>query len=149
MLIELLKDPSVVVRDTTAWTVGRVCEILPDAVIKEQYLNPLLHALVEGLSAEPRVAANVCWAFSSLAEAAYDNVEVADDSEAPATYCLSNYFEPIVQKLLDTTDRTDGNQHNLRSAAYEALMELVKNSPKVSSTQITWCTGLDINLLNH
>jgi hypothetical protein len=25
-----------------------------------------------------------------------------------------------------------GGQHNLRSAAYEALMELVKNSPKVS-----------------
>ena len=61
MLIQLLKDPSVVVRDTTAWTVGRVCEILPDAVIKEQYLKPLLEALVEGLSAEPRVAANVCW----------------------------------------------------------------------------------------
>ena len=26
--------------------------------------------------------------------------------------------------------RTDGGQHNLRSAAYEALMEMVKNSPK-------------------
>lgn len=61
MLIELLKDPSVVVRDTSAWTVGRVCEVLPDAVITEQYLNPLLHALVEGLAAEPRVASNVCW----------------------------------------------------------------------------------------
>jgi len=61
MLIELLKDSSIVVRDTTAWTVGRVCEILPDAVINEHYLNPLLHAMVEGLSSEPRVAANVCW----------------------------------------------------------------------------------------
>ena len=28
--------------------------------------------------------------------------------------------------------RNDGGQHNLRSAAYEALMELIKNSPKVS-----------------
>ena len=71
-------------------------------------------------------------AFSSLAEAAYDNVETPEDASEPPTYCLSNYFEPIVQKLLETTDRTDGNQHNLRSAAYEALMELVKNSPKVS-----------------
>ena len=26
--------------------------------------------------------------------------------------------------------RPDGNQHNLRSAAYEALMEMVKNSPR-------------------
>ena len=66
MLIELLKDPSVVVRDTAAWTVGRVCEILPEAVISEQYLNPLLHALVEGLAAEPRVASNVCWVSADI-----------------------------------------------------------------------------------
>lgn len=28
--------------------------------------------------------------------------------------------------------RSDGNQHNLRNAAYEALMEMIKNSPKVN-----------------
>jgi len=129
LLIDLLKDSSVAVRDTTAWTVGRICDMIPDAVITEQYLNPLLHALVEGLTAEPRVAANVCWAFSSLAEAAYEAADVPEEGSEPETYCLSSYFEPIVQKLLETTDRTDGNQNNLRSAAYEALMEMVKNSP--------------------
>ena len=61
MMIGLLKDPSIAVRDTTAWTVGRVCEIVSEAVINETCLGPLLDALVEGLSAEPRVAANVCW----------------------------------------------------------------------------------------
>lgn len=68
MLIELLKDSSVVVRDTAAWTVGRVCELLPDSVIDEKTLNPLLHALVEGLTAEPRVASNVCWVNKYLIE---------------------------------------------------------------------------------
>ena len=61
MMINLLKDPSIAVRDTAAWTVGRVCEIVSEAVINEQYLTPLLEALVEGLGADPRVAANVCW----------------------------------------------------------------------------------------
>lgn len=61
MLIELLTDGSVVVRDTAAWTVGRVCEMLPDAVINENCLNPLLMALMKGLEAEPRVASNICW----------------------------------------------------------------------------------------
>ena len=61
MLIALLKDQSVVVRDTAAWTVGRVCDLIPEAVISEKTLPPLLHSLVEGLNAEPRVAANVCW----------------------------------------------------------------------------------------
>nr|XP_046160838.1 importin subunit beta-1-like isoform X1 [Oncorhynchus gorbuscha] len=130
MLIELMKDPSVVVRDTTAWTVGRICELLPEAAINEVYLSPLLQCLIEGLGAEPRVASNVCWAFSSLAEAAYEGTDAAEEQEEPATYCLSSSFELIVQKLLETTDRPDGHQNNLRSAAYEALMEIVKNSAK-------------------
>ena len=65
-----------------------------------------------------------------MAEAAIESIEVPE-GETPETYCLSSFFEPIVQKLLETTDRNDGAQHNLRSAAYEALMELIKNSPKV------------------
>lgn len=69
-------------------------------------------------------------AFSSLAEAAYEAADVADDQEEPATYCLSSSFELIVQKLLETTDRPDGHQNNLRSSAYESLMEIVKNSAK-------------------
>uniref|UniRef100_A0A8C1I1V8 Importin N-terminal domain-containing protein n=1 Tax=Cyprinus carpio carpio TaxID=630221 RepID=A0A8C1I1V8_CYPCA len=129
-LIELMKDPSVVVRDTTAWTLGRICDLLPEAAINEVYLAPLLQCLIEGLGAEPRVASNVCWAFSSLAEAAYEATDAADDEEEPSTYCLSSSFELIVQKLLETTDRPDGHQNNLRSAAYEALMEIVKNSAK-------------------
>ncbi|KAG8566167.1 hypothetical protein GDO81_013127 [Engystomops pustulosus] len=129
-LIELMKDPSVVVRDTTAWTVGRICELLPEAAINDVYLVPLLQCLIEGLGAEPRVATNVCWAFSSLAEAAYEAADVTDDQEEPASYCLSSSFELIVQKLLETTDRPDGHQNNLRSSAYEALMEIVKNSAK-------------------
>lgn len=65
-LIELMKDPSVVVRDTTAWTVGRICDLLPEAAINELYLNPLLQCLIEGLGAEPRVASNVCWVKNAL-----------------------------------------------------------------------------------
>jgi hypothetical protein len=30
---------------------------------------------------------------------------------------------------LVTTNRQDGNQENLRNAAYEAIMELMKNAP--------------------
>ncbi|KAF2976115.1 hypothetical protein EK904_014138 [Melospiza melodia maxima] len=72
----------------------------------------------------------VIQAFSSLAEAAYEAADVADDQEEPATYCLSSSFELIVQKLLETADRPDGHQNNLRSSAYESLMEIVKNSAK-------------------
>ncbi|XP_044020400.1 importin subunit beta-1 isoform X3 [Aphidius gifuensis] len=128
-LIKSMYDQSVVVRDTTAWTFGRICEIIPEAAINETYLKPLLEALANGLNAEPRVAANVCWAFPGLAEASYEAAE-NDDGTQPDTYCMSPYFEYIVERLLQTTDRSDGSQANLRTAAYEALMEMMKNSPK-------------------
>jgi len=98
------------VRDTAAWTFGRVCEIIPEAAINETYLKPLLESLVNGLKSEPRVAANVCWAFTGLAEASYDQAAGNEDQAQPETYCLSQYFEFIVQKLLETTDRPDGAQ---------------------------------------
>jgi importin subunit beta-1 len=137
MFIQLLKDPSVIVRDTAAWTIGRICEAVPEAVVNETILQPLLEGLVIGLSAEPRVATNSCWALSSTAVAAMDIARPQDDDDAtPDTYCLSKYFEPIVEKLLATTERQDGSQNNLRSAAYEALMEMIKNSPKDCYTTV-------------
>lgn len=130
MLIETMKDSSVVVKDTAAWTIGRVCELIPEAALNCAMLQPLLEALVNGLAAEPRVASNVCWAFSSLAEAAYEAADRMDDDDTPKTYSLSPFFSPIVEKLLWVTDREDAGSSNLRAAAYEALMETVKNSPR-------------------
>ncbi|CAF4758012.1 importin subunit beta-1 isoform X1 [Pieris napi] len=127
-LIEAMYDTSVAVRDTAAWTFGRICEIVPEAAINDQYLKLLLESFVNGLKAEPRVAANVCWAFTNLAEAAYEAADCGESNQ-PKTYCMSTYFDFIIQCLLETTDRQDAAQHNLRSAAYEALMEMVKNSP--------------------
>ncbi|XP_056637242.1 importin subunit beta-1 isoform X2 [Diorhabda carinulata] len=129
-LIDLMYDSNVIVRDTAAWTFGRICEIIPEAALNENFLKPLLESLITGLKAEPRVAANVCWAFSGLAEAAYESADCIEESGTPETYVLSQYFEFIIQRLLETTDRPDGAQANLRPAAYEALMEMVKNSPK-------------------
>ncbi|XP_054707548.1 importin subunit beta-1-like [Uloborus diversus] len=149
MFIELMSDESVVVRDTVAWTIGRVCELNPEAAVNETYLKQLLEALVKGLSAEPRVASNVCWAFSSLAEAAFEAAEVTDDNQEPNTYCLSECFEIIVAKLLETTERPDGSQANLRNAAYEALMELVKNSPKDCYVWVQKTTMIILERLNH
>ena len=107
-----------------------MCELIPEAAINPATLQPLLEALVIGLTGEPRVASNVCWAFSSLAEAAYEAADRMDDEEEPRTYCLTRFFSPIVEKLLWVTDREDAGTANLRAAAYEALMEMVKNSPK-------------------
>eukprot|EP00099_Drosophila_melanogaster_P005270 NP_001246108.1 female sterile (2) ketel, isoform D [Drosophila melanogaster] len=127
-LIRLMYDSSVIVRDTIAWTFGRICDIIPEAAINETYLQTLLECFVKSLKSEPRVAANVCWAFIGLSDAAWE-AAVTNDGETPETYALSPYFEYIITQLLETTDRSDGAQANLRCAAYQALMDMIKNSP--------------------
>jgi importin subunit beta-1 len=55
----------------------------------------------------------VCWAFTGLVEASYEAAvgQMGDQkSQQPETYILSQYFEFIVEKLLETTDRVDGAQ---------------------------------------
>ncbi len=123
-------DEMVQVKDSAAWTIGRVCERCPAAVLNETYLKPLLEALLQSLEGETRVAVNACWALSSLVEAAADAACEAVDDE-PATFALSAMFEVIVSKLLVTTDRGDAGSNNLRNSAYEALMDMVKYSAKV------------------
>lgn len=109
-IIQLMYDSSVVVRDTAAWTIGRICEINPESAINEQYLDALLQAMVTGLKAEPRVASNVCWAFTGLAEASYEAASTQEGTDQPSSYCLSRYFDLLVENLLETTNRADGSQ---------------------------------------
>ena len=64
----------------------------------------MVEALVVSLKGEPRVATNVCWALSSLAEAAYEQADNEMESE-PATYCLSPCFDSLVGVLLQVTNQ--------------------------------------------
>ncbi|KAE9420302.1 hypothetical protein Angca_004986, partial [Angiostrongylus cantonensis] len=153
-LIDSMAEKNVTIRDTAAWTIGRVLEICPEVVNKDGMLARLLPALSQGLHQEPRVAANVCWALVALVKSAYDMAcgQGTDSSGQPETYSLSPCFEPMISELIKTTDRTDGNQSNLRLAAFETLMELIKNSPKdcypvVQSTTVLMLKKLE-QLLN-
>jgi importin subunit beta-1 len=128
-LIALFDDESVAVRDSTAWCMGKICETTPRLVFHQSVFEGLLGKLVEGLSAAPRVATNICWAISSLVEACYEQADTDEETGTVKTYQLSQYFSPMIQKLLETTDRKDSGESNLRAASYEALMEMIKNSP--------------------
>jgi len=131
-ILELMKDQNMLVRDSAAWALSRICDSVPHAALNSaQNSENLLNALIENLDSEPRVATNVCWALSSLAVAAHENAPPAtEEDDEPETTVLSPKFEFIINKIIQTGDRPDAHLHNLRSSAYEAVMELVKNSPK-------------------
>jgi importin subunit beta-1 len=63
-LLELLRDANTAVRDTTAWTIGRIFEFVSQAVMNEGLLRTIGTVLVIGLSDEPRVSTNICWVHS-------------------------------------------------------------------------------------
>lgn len=63
-----MKDHSVHVRDTAAWTVGRICDVLPE-IIDQSMLHKLMNAFLIGLKDHPPIAGHICWAIHCLAEA--------------------------------------------------------------------------------
>ncbi|VDK32430.1 unnamed protein product [Taenia asiatica] len=150
VIMNMLGDQSPAVRDTTAWTLGRVCEILPEIALAAEYLSSLVNGLLNGLRSEPRVAANVCWAFSNLADSAIDAVSAGEQgSLGPPTYALSPYFKVIIEGLLAVTERPDGAQHNLRNAAYSALMSLMKSAAKDCYEEVKRVTTIILERLSY
>lgn len=108
---------NILVRDTTAWTLGRICE-LHYGCISGEMLPSLMQLLLEGLDQEPRVSHNVCYAIHNI-------VKAFEESEA-ASHMLTPYFQTLFDKLLETSNRPNATESNLRGSAYEALNVLVQ-----------------------
>lgn len=118
-LVLALRDQSIAVRDTLAWTLGRIAQFHPSIVpIKE--LTPVLGQALQDV---PRVATNICWVLQVLAE----NTEgtVLPGQMYAETTPLSEFFTALAQALLEVTMRPDATERNLRMAAYNSLGMLV------------------------
>ncbi|GAA5804019.1 armadillo-type protein [Helicostylum pulchrum] len=121
-LIGMMKDPVVHVKDTVAWTLGRICELLIQCIKPEVHMNELVSALVYGLQDSPRIVGNCCWSLMNLAE----QLGPTPGDEAP-TSTLSVFFEGIITALLQFTERSN-NESNCRTSAYEAISTLAMYS---------------------
>ena len=114
----MVRDPSVHVRDTAAWTLGRISDLHIGIIDLEAHLPALVGALVAGLNEGHRVASNCCWALMNLAEQ-------LGDATAP-TCPLSPYYEGVIQPLLAFAERGEANA---RTSAYETCSAFVANAP--------------------
>lgn len=100
LLIGMMNDTNLHVKDTTAWTLGRICDLLIGTIKPDVHLHALISALVTGLQDNPRIAANCCWALMNLADQL--GVYYEDDSEAVQT---GPYYDGVVQEMLRVTER--------------------------------------------
>ncbi|KAG6866308.1 hypothetical protein C0991_005775 [Blastosporella zonata] len=126
LLIDMMTDPNPQVKDTTAWTLGRICDLLITCIKPDVHLHPLISALVSGLSDSPRIIANCCWALMNLAD--QYGLYYEDDAERPGSGPLSPYYEGVVQALLRVTESAS-NEANFRTSAYEAITSYLSHAP--------------------
>ncbi|EPQ30681.1 uncharacterized protein PFL1_01582 [Pseudozyma flocculosa PF-1] len=126
-IIEMLRDQSVAVKDTAAWTLGRISDLCCDAIKPDVHLAGMIQALVVGLQDEPRIVTNCCWAIMNLSEQLGSNALPYEEGAVTGATPLSPYFEGIVGSLLQATGRPN-NESNSRTSAYEALASSVTNS---------------------
>eukprot|EP01104_Vermistella_antarctica_P019249 TRINITY_DN7457_c0_g1_i1.p1 TRINITY_DN7457_c0_g1~~TRINITY_DN7457_c0_g1_i1.p1 ORF type:complete len:856 (+),score=257.83 TRINITY_DN7457_c0_g1_i1:379-2946(+) len=122
ILLQHMRDESMEVKDTAAWTVCRVCELFPRLVTEDpNKLKQLLACIVQSLEDEPRVASHCCLAILHISEAFEGASEMATSS-------LSCYFAHLAEKLIASAEREDATENNLRNAANNAIASLIKSS---------------------
>ncbi|KAL0222094.1 hypothetical protein RCL1_001948 [Eukaryota sp. TZLM3-RCL] len=116
-LLNSLRDSVLVVKESAVWALGQICLFMGDSV-KDKWLPPLMNALLSMLQEVPRVASGACWAIYNFAE----SFEALKDQP---NHSLSLFTERIINDLLQCSARADGDQHNLRISAYEALNNVI------------------------
>ncbi|MEW5305276.1 MAG: hypothetical protein WDW38_005680 [Sanguina aurantia] len=127
-LLQAMKDPHPTVRDTTAWTIGRIFEFLHDAhiepsIITRDTLPPLISVLLEALKDASHIAVRVCYALGKLAEGFKEH---KGDSSP-----MSPFFKDTVAALLQAGEAhalTDSGK--VQMAAFEAINELVGSASR-------------------
>ncbi|KAF8253599.1 ARM repeat-containing protein [Wilcoxina mikolae CBS 423.85] len=121
VLVGMMDDQVLMVKDSAAYTLGKICEQCGPAIDAQLHLPSLIQALFSGLKDSPRMASSCCWALMNLADRfGRDNTEEGEEN------ALSKYFKDSVSALLQTTERVDAD-NQLRTASYEVLSSFVGN----------------------
>jgi importin subunit beta-1 len=120
VIIGMMEDTNIMIKDSTAFALGRICSFSPDSIDPAAHLQPLIAALFNGLTAHPKIASSCCWALMALAE------QFGGDPTAQQNP-LTPHFEASVSALLQTTERNEID-NTLRTAAYEVLGTFVAHA---------------------
>ncbi|KAL5974971.1 Importin subunit beta-1 [Asimina triloba] len=124
-LLNAMNDKNSHVKDTTAWTLSRIFEILHSpasgfSVVTDGNLARVVGVLLESIKDAPNVAEKVCGAIYYLAQG---YAEAGTSSSV-----LSPFLPDMISALIFTAERADGNDSRLRASAYETLNEVVRCS---------------------
>jgi importin subunit beta-1 len=143
-LLTALSDVNPLVKNTTAWCLGRIFEFvhgeLDPPLIPTEQLELVVHTLLASLQDELFIAEKVCYAISKLATG------YSDVNPSPMT----QWFEQVVGKLLETSTRgaAEAGQSNIQIQAFAAINEVVSASSADASHIVAQLTGVVVQHIN-
>ncbi|KAH8915998.1 ARM repeat-containing protein [Atractiella rhizophila] len=126
VLVEMMQDQNNHVKDSTAWTLGRICDYMVESVqnipgavghLVQAFLGALDAGVQDG---EGRVVTNSCWALMNLIEQLGGSTK--------DTSILTPFYDPLATSLFKFANRNT-NESNCRDSAYETLASLAGNAP--------------------
>lgn len=141
ILITMMDDSSLQVKDSTAYALGRVTEACSEAIDPQQHLPTLIEALFKGLLSNAKMAPSCCWALMNLAERFAGDFGVSSNPVTP-------HFNQAVTSLLDVTARQDA-ETAVRTASYEVLNIFVQNAALDSMSAIASLSDVIIKRLEE
>jgi len=125
-LISMMQsDPSLQVRDTVAWTLSKITEVMLEVVDPSMHLENLVTALVLGVSASPRIVNSCCSALNNLVSQLSQPPELLGD-DLP-TSPMSKYYSGILKAIMPVSEKPS-NDSNSRSAAYQTIATFIASS---------------------
>lgn len=98
VLIGMMEDSTIQVRDSAAYALGRVCDFCSETIDVDTHLAPLISCLFNGLASTPKIASSCCWALMNVADRFAGELGAQNNP-------LSRHFEQSVKSLLALTER--------------------------------------------
>lgn len=98
VLIGMMQDQNSQVKDSVAFTLGRISDTIPSAIDPNLHLQQLVGSLFSGLTSTPKIASSCCWALMNLAERFAGDLLGQENAMTP-------YFDESIQHLMAVTER--------------------------------------------
>ncbi|KAJ2971353.1 hypothetical protein NUW58_g9440 [Xylaria curta] len=140
ILISMMEDSSIFVKDSTAYALGRITEACSEAIDPNTHLDPLIRSLFAGIH-DSKMAASCCWALMNLADRFSGDFEAASNPITP-------HFNQSVQTLLEVTSHA-GAETTVRTTSYEVLSAFVQHAATDSFPAIAQLSDVIIKRLEE
>ena len=141
-IVQLIKDENLQVKETVSWCLGRIAELVVDAIDINTMLPEIMKSLIDGLHDHPKIATNCCWTLINLTE------QLSNNEESGSPNIISSYLNLIIPPLVELSAKDD-NEYSSRTSAYETLSAIVLNSSDNDYPMIESIATETMNRLDH